>query len=221
MNRLDLTGQTFGRLKVVSEATFVDKPGRWWLCDCACGGSRTASTSQLRDKHRSNHSCGCAVKESIAAAAKAALAVTTKFRHPLKQKLKWMIGNMIKRCHRPGSNRYERYGGRGIKVCDQWRYNQTAFFEWAVANGFSEGMSIERIDVDGNYCPENCRFIPLERQQNNTSRSRILEFCGERLTVSDWARRLGVNPRVLQHRLDRGWSIDRLMTQGFRKRETA
>lgn len=213
----DLTGQRFGRLIVIGEKQSIPRVGRHWRCKCDCGNECVRSTSKLRDKAHINKSCGCARRDSIARASAAAWKVTTKFSHPLKHKLKWMISNMIRRCHVPGSRRYERYGARGISVCDEWRYNRTAFFEWAVANGVREDLSIERIDLDGNYCPENCRFATAIEQQNNTSRNRFLAWDGKIKTLAQWARELGVRPQAMQHRVARSWNIERIFTQPFRR----
>jgi hypothetical protein len=214
---MNLIGQKFGRLTVVGAAA-PKGPGRWWDCSCECGKHTVRSTGKLRENQNRNQSCGCANAESIRIASAAAWKVTTKFNHPLKQRLKWMIGNMVKRCHRPGSRRWERYGGRGIRVCDAWRFNRTAFFEWAIANGFKEGLSIERINHDGDYCPENCRFASPKEQANNTSRNRFLTWNGVTLTVAQWAERMGVHNQALQHRVDRGWDLERIFEQPFRRR---
>lgn len=155
--------------------------------------------------------------DSIRKAAEAAWLVTTKFRHPHKLKLKWLYRNMVNRCHKPGTRRYERYGGRGISVCQSWRLNPTAFFEWAASHGYSPGLQINRKDNDGDYTPENCEFCDRIKQQSNTSRSHFLERYGRRLTVSQWARELGVRQQALQHRVSRGWSIERIFSQPFRR----
>jgi hypothetical protein len=213
---MDLTGQRFGRLVV--ESLTDDKPGLHWLCQCDCGNKCIRRTGALRDKHNTNPSCGCARAESIAKAAVAAWAVTTKFTHPHKLKLKWVLSNMIRRCHKPGSRRYERYGGRGIAVCEEWRNNHTSFFEWAIASGYQPGLTIERNNVDGNYCPDNCRWATPTEQNNNTSRNRRLTWNGRTKTVSEWAREFGVEPKAFQHRVDRNWSTSRIFTQPFRSR---
>lgn len=208
--KTNLVGQKFSKL------TVVGKTGRDWICKCECGNTCVKPTGRLRDSNRPNKSCGCLRSESIARASKAAWLVTTKFSHPHKEKLKWMISNMVKRCHKPGSRRYERYGGRGIQVCKEWRENRTAFFEWAVANGFDAGLSIERINRDGDYEPSNCRFATMKEQANNTCRNRFLTWNGETLTVAQWAEKLRVSNRALQHRVERKWSIERIFTQSFR-----
>lgn len=155
--------------------------------------------------------------QSIKKAHAAAIAKTTKFRHPHKLKLKWVYRNMVNRCHKPGTRRYERYGGRGISVCSEWRSSPTAFFEWAAMSGYAPGLQINRKDNNGNYEPNNCEFVTPIVQQSNTSRSRHIEWNDRRMTVSEWARALGVRPRALQHRIDRKWPMERIFNQPFRK----
>lgn len=208
-------GTKVSRLTVVAPA-FCEKPGRWWLCHCDCGGVTVRSTSQLRDKSRKVKSCGCAVTESIRRASKAAWQVTTKWRGPHKQRLKWLFGNMKRRCYDPRNSHFSYYGGRGIKIHEVWLGNPSEFYDWAIANGYQPGLSIERIDNNGNYEPSNCRFILLAEQASNTSRSRFLCHDGKRMTVSNWARFMGVSQRALQHRVDRKWSDARIFNQPFR-----
>jgi len=212
---VDLTGKKFGRLTVIGRVEGIRPPH--WHCKCDCGGARNIKTGALQDKSRKNHSCGCAKIESIAKASVAAKERNTKFDHPHKNHLKWTFRNMVNRCHKPGTRRYERYGARGISVCDEWRFNPTAFYNWAVESGYEYGLWIERKDVNGNYCPENCTWKTPKEQANNTSRNRFIEWNGKRLTVSQWADVLGVNQKALQHRVDRNWPIERIFTQPFRR----
>ena len=193
-----LIGRKFGRLTVIGRNISPPfKPGCYWKCKCDCGKIAIRRTAALLDKYKHNQSCGCAQKDSIKKAHAAAIKKTTKFSGPYKQELKWKIGNMIKRCYRPSDKRYEQYGGRGIKICDKWLNDHTVFFNWAIANGYSHGLTIERIDNNGDYCPENCKFIPMSQQQNNTQKSRFLTWNGECKTVSDWARKLNVKPNII------------------------
>lgn len=159
--------------------------------------------------------------DSIKKASEAAWAVTTKFRHPHKQKLKWMYRNMVNRCHKPGTRRYERYGGRGIIVCPEWKTNPTAFYEWATTNGYDPALQINRKNNDGNYEPSNCEFVTCTVNQNNTSRSRFLTWDGKTMTVCDWARHLGISSAALQHRVDRDWPAERIFTQPYRHANAA
>ena len=98
---------------------------------------------------------------------------------------------MMQRCYRANSERYPRYGGRGIKVCDEWHDVKT-FIKWAEENGFSEELSIERIDLNGDYEPSNCKWIPLEEQRWNTSYNVWYEYKGLRLTTMQWTRKLNI-----------------------------
>lgn len=97
---------------------------------------------------------------------------------------------MKRRCDSPKAERYPRYGGRGIRYCEEWK-NFIPFMEWAFENGYVDGLSIERIDTDGNYCPENCKWIPLKQQANNTSQNRHVTMRGEKMTIAQFAEKLG------------------------------
>ncbi len=156
-------------------------------------------------------------QESVTKAAAAGWKKTTKFSHPLKSKIKNLYRNMVKRCHNPKDRRWEDYGGRGIKVCSLWMGNRYKFYEWCLENGISQGLQLDRKDNDGDYSPNNCKFSTAIEQANNTRKNRFIEFDTVRMTVSQWARHFGVNPRAIQHRVSRGWSDERILTQPFRK----
>ncbi len=214
---MGMIGKNVGRLTIKSHS-HTDKE-RYWCCECECGKQSVHSTRRLNEamKLGSNIGCECfrlaTLKKAIVAATKA------NTRHGLcHSKLHYMYDNMVKRCYTPSANRYDRYGGRGITVCDEWKNNRSSFYEWALSNKWREGLSLDRIDIDGHYCPDNCRFIPLAQQANNTSRNRFLEWQGKRQTVAEWARELNINAGALQHRVDRGWSLERIFTQPYRGR---
>jgi len=214
----NLVGKKISRLTVIAHIQKPKGQGNSWVCKCECGNECVKTTSQINDKASPNKSCGCLHVESISKASAAAWKATTKFNHPLKQKLKWMISNMVKRCHKPGTNRYERYGGRGIQVCNEWRTNRTSFFEWAIANGFDRGLSIERINRDGNYEPSNCRFATMTDQANNTCRNRFLTFNGKTQTIAQWGRETGISSRRIWSRLERDkWTVEKALSTPFRK----
>lgn len=124
---------------------------------------------------------------------------------------------MKQRCTNPNRPDYQRYGGRGISICFEWEDNYLEFREWALRTGYTDDLSIDRIDVDGNYCPENCRWVPMKIQANNTRRNRYLSFHGESKTISEWADTLGLTYSSMQHRIDRGWSMDRIVTVPMRE----
>jgi hypothetical protein len=104
------------------------------------------------------------------------------------------------------------YGGRGIAMCDEWRNNFTAFKEWAIASGYADDLTIDRIDSCGDYCPTNCRWATRKEQQNNTSYCRMLEYNGETHSIMEWSEILGITHTALYNRMRRGWSIERALT---------
>lgn len=165
-NRLiDMTGKTFGRLKVIKRAPKTKRKEASWVCRCECGNIAIVLGSNLRNGH--TRSCGCLMKE-------------TRVENGKKRATHGMFGTrlyevwhgMKARCYRPSHHHYKSYGGRGITVCDEWNKSFESFAEWANANGYDENAkhgecTIDRIDVDGNYEPSNCRFVDMKTQARN------------------------------------------------------
>lgn len=120
---------------------------------------------------------------------------------------------MRERCYDPKSKRFPDYGGRGISVCEEWRHDFASFRDWALANGFREGLSIDRIDVNGNYCPENCRWITMAEQQKNKRNVPKISWNGETHTLPEWADILGIKYGTLWKRLHDGMTIDEAFTK--------
>jgi hypothetical protein len=120
---------------------------------------------------------------------------------------------MLRRCENPSCKDYRAYGARGISVCTAWRDPQ-AFVIWCVSSGYEEGLTIERKDVNGNYEPDNCTWVPNPLQGTNTRRVRLYSFGGYTMCVSEWARHLGVHVQTLLGRLRRGWPHDEVFTRG-------
>lgn len=213
----DLTGLRFGRIYIVKYSHHY-KGSIYWLCKCDCGNESIAKGTSLN--YGSTKSCGCG-------SANQAVKNCEKYRNkirvpsPYSRKLKDLFRNMNDRCYNNKNKRWKNYGGRGIKVCDQWRNNRRGFYSWAIKNGYSPSLQIDRIDVDGNYEPANCRFVDAITQMNNTTYNRFVDWMGQRKTVSEWARQLDVTPSAIAHRLNRGWSLDRVMTQPFRRNNAA
>lgn len=116
--------------------------------------------------------------------------------------------NMIRRCENPETNRYERYGGRGIAVCEEW-HDYKKFKAWSIDNGYKEGLSIERVDYNGNYEPTNCKYVTYVEQANNRSNNRIETYQGVTDTVANLCRKFGKNHELVNGRLKKGWTIER------------
>lgn len=203
-------GLKVGALTVI-QFTGSKNNQRIWLCACKCGNQIQRSTRYINDGVRKsrNLGCGCTYSENARKAGR-----SRAYHSFNKTKLKSIRTSMIARCTRRSCKDYPRYGGRCIKVCDQWLKSPLKFYKWAMANGYKDGLSIERKNFNGNYEPSNCIFIPISRQAANTCRSRKLAFNGTTMNVADWARHLGISPQTLSGRLNaRGWSVERALSE--------
>ena len=128
--------------------------------------------------------------------------------------------NMIQRCTNPRHPSYRIYGGRGITVCKQW-FDCSKFATWAKKNGYASGLSIDRIDNDGGYSPENCRWVTKKEQQRNLSFNRMISFNGRTQCMAAWAEELGIGYKALEHRLDRWKDVQRAFTEPIHKKGVA
>lgn len=116
--------------------------------------------------------------------------------------------HMKARCLDPDSDVYSYYGGRGISICEDWKNSFSNFYQWAMSNGYSTELTIDRIDVNGNYEPSNCRWATRKEQNRNMRSTRMLTFRGETLCLEDMATKYGINKATLARRLQRGWSLE-------------
>lgn len=152
---IDLTGKKFGRLTVIGRAPTV-RNRTYWLCECDCGKRISVDGGNLRGGH--TESCGCLQKE------RASQANTT---HGMRGTRLYRIWNCMRnRCYRKSYHAYKHYGGRGIRVCPEWNSFEP-FRDWAMSYGYKDDLSIDRIDVNGNYSPENCRWVTMAYQNQN------------------------------------------------------
>ena len=197
---VDLTGQKFGILSVIKRAE-NHNGDTYWLCRCDCG-----KEIQVRADHlRSNkiRSCGCATGSLITKA---------KTKHGMRHTHLYGVWNtMIQRCENPQSEEAYLYYARGVSVCRDW-HDFTVFRDWALANGYEKGLTIDRIDNDGNYEPSNCRWATKIEQANNKRTNRRIEYNGEIKTLAQWAREYDIDYRKLWLRLERGWDFEKALT---------
>lgn len=202
---IDLRGKMFGRLQVVERCGSEPSGSALWLCRCDCGNECKVSSSNLRKKH--TQSCGCLQRERTSAA------LTKHGKRHTKLYAVW--NSMIGRCNRKNSTAFRDYGGRGISVCEEWMCFP-AFHEWAIKSGYREGLSLDRIDVNGNYEPGNCRWASRVVQANNTRKNVFLECFGQSHTASEWSRIYGIKYATLLKRVRKGWSVEDALTTPIR-----
>ena len=202
MKLIDLTGRRFGRLVVVEKHGHKGKAVTW-LCKCDCGSEVIVRGKDLCGGL--TRSCGCIHREQL---------IERNTTHGLcGQRLYNIWGCMVQRCSNINNPCYDLYGGRGITICDEWRRDFGAFYDWAMSHGYKDDLTIDRIDNDKGYSPDNCRWITAKEQGNNRSTNRYLEFNGEKHTISEWGELLGIDSETIASRLRRGWSIEKTLTE--------
>lgn len=196
---IDLTGKTFGRWTVSKLSHQVGKV-LYWSCVCECGTERAVFGADL--KRGGSKSCGCLMRELRSVrSTKHGMA-----HHPAYTS--WQGADQ--RCNNPKSDGYYLYGGRGIKLCDRWKSDFAAFWE-DMGPTWVKGASLDRIDPDGDYCPENCRWATPKGQANNRRDNRIIETLDGPMTVTQAAEMVGLNPKTVHSRIRYGWNDHELL----------
>lgn len=174
----DLTGEKFGRLTVIGLDESKNTRKTYWICQCECGGIKSARSDSLLCG--AIKSCGCMKKEQD----KVNLGRTTHGQEGTRLYLIWQ--KMKDRCSNTNNPHYHRYGGRGIKVCDEWYNSFVPFYEWAINNNYTEELTLDRIDNDGNYEPSNCRWVTMQEQCNNRSSNIKITIGNATKTLLQW-----------------------------------
>lgn len=199
----NLEGQQFGKLTVIKKAYEREYKGKkrdMWLCRCECGKECYMGEDGLLAGITT--SCGCEVKPKEKKVKK----VTGK------ERIKKIWNGMRDRCLNPRNNRAKRYIDRGIKLCEEWLTFEN-FLEWSLTHGYADDLTIDHIDNDGNYCPENCRWASNDIQQNNRCNNHLITYNGETKTMKDWARFYGINYKTLMKRINElHWDIEKALT---------
>lgn len=199
MNCIDLTGQRFGSLVVVGRGT--PRPyykGAVWVCQCDCGNTKEVLGASLRKGE--TKSCGCNKNKLVSEARSA-----RKYPYP---RLRTIWHNMIDRCENPRAISYPLYGAKGVSVCDEWK-SLESFVTWALSNGYTDELTIDRADGTKGYSPDNCRWVSKIEQQNNRRNNHLLTVNGKTDTIANWARYSGISHSTISARIRIGWSDER------------
>lgn len=182
---IDLTNKKIGRWTVIERVENHKSGKSQFLCKCDCGTIKIIRSDILRNE--TTHSCGCFRREKARCQeAKHGMTNTPLYR-------RWR--NMYGRCYNPNNRRYKNYGGRGIKICDEWLDKEKGFinfYNWAINNGYKQELTIDRIDVHGDYEPNNCRWVTNLEQQRNRTNNTFITYKGERHCISEWSELLNI-----------------------------
>lgn len=197
---IDLTGQRFGKWTVIGREQKEGVTRALWLCQCDCGKQGVVTGKDLRAGK--TKSCGC-----------------TKTKHGGEGTTLYRIWhNMKVRCLNPNSDAYPDYGGRGITICNEWKNDFGAFREWALSNGYKDGLSIDRKENDKGYSPDNCRWTTMKEQCNNRRSNLYIEYNGEVRTAAQWAEIKGIPSNILRRRIQvLGWKVEKALETPVKK----
>ena len=186
----NLAGLKFNYLTVIEPIGQDYRYKTIWKCRCDCGKTTTVISSDLRSGRKK--SCGCLKNKTSSG----------KYNYKNQKRQYTIYYGMKARCYKKSSRKYKDYGARGIIICDEWLNSFDAFCEWALSNGYSENLSIDRINNNGNYEPSNCRWATSIIQGKNTRSTRLLTFEGKTLPMSQWAKKLNMTPSSLKRKID-------------------
>lgn len=201
----NIVNQKFNRLLVVRKA---HENGALYECVCDCGKTVYAYANSIISGNIK--SCGCYRLEKIR---------NLQLKHDMAHTRLYNVWkDLKKRCYNPNCKSYKNYGAKGIKVCKEWKDNFTAFHDWAFDNGYDKNASygqctIDRIDTNGDYCPENCRWVSLKEQANNRNNNFLITYNGETDTMSNWATKVGISYNCIFKRINElHWSTEKAFT---------
>lgn len=208
---INLAGRRFGRLTAI-ERVASPKAQAQWRCVCDCGKETVVRSQDLRNGH--TKSCGCyGLEVSVSH-------TPSFFTHKESKSRLYRVWIGIKeRCNNCKNKDYSYYGGRGIKACPEWDKSYLAFRDWALASGYRDDLTIDRIDVNGSYCPENCRWVDMKTQMNNTRANRKITQNGETRTMAEWAERTGIAYETIRYRATSGKPADDVLRLPQKRRE--
>jgi hypothetical protein len=200
MQRLELVGKRFGRL-TVTEFKGIRNGHGYWQCRCDCGNSIISKGTLL--KKGAIKSCGCYRKD---------IGKEKNRTHGLSGTRPYYVWkDIIRRCYDETRPEYKNYGGRGIKMCDEWLKSVENFCKWAEESGYEKGLTIERRGNDGNYEPTNCEWVSMKAQLNNNRRNHLIEINGVLKTIAQWSDDTGIKYDTLWARVSKGYTGSSLL----------
>lgn len=216
--RKDLTGKKFGRLTLIERVDDVyrsnGKPRSRYLCECECGKRKIIFGENLTSGK--TKSCGCLQKEKTSERVKT---------HGETDSRLYNVWCAIKRrCYNPNCKEYKYYGGRNITMCEEWKNNYSVFRDWAIGLGYDPTAprgeyTIDRIDVNGNYEPSNCRLATVKTQMNNTRSNHILELNGVAHTISEWSEITNLSQSCISQRINIfGYDVETALTKPSKRK---
>lgn len=205
MSKTNLIGQKFGMLTVYEFAGKNKHNKFLWKCTCECGGETVVTTGNLNSGN--SKSCGCEKYKG------------NRRTHGMSDSRIYTIWSSMKgRCLNEKDAHYSDYGGRGITINEEWVNSFAKFYEWSVENGYTDDLTIDRINVNGNYEQSNCRWITIEEQQKNKRNNIHIDINGVEMIASEWARISNTNHQTIFSRIKKGWSGEDLIVEDARRR---
>lgn len=205
--REDLKGKKFNKLTVIDFAYNKNKR-TYWKCQCDCGNITIVEAYKLKIGH--TKACGCLGEYNR----------KYLYKHSIKHQMMntrlyriWQ--NMKRRCDTPSTDSYKNYGARGIKVCEEWLDKEKGFlnfYNWAISNGYKENLTIDRINVNGNYEPSNCRWVSNKEQANNKRNNHFIEYNGEKHTIAEWSRIFKIKRETIQYRVKHNYPLEKVFS---------
>ena len=201
MSKYNLVNQKFDKLLVIEKTDVRISKKVFWKCLCDCGNIKYVQTYHLTKGII--QSCGCS---------------STKYKQTEFTKPLYIIWQGMKnRCYNPKHENYVNYNGKGISICDEWKDDFELFYNWSISNGYKKGLSIDRINNNGNYEPSNCRWVTKREQMWNTSKNKIIEYKNETRCMAEWCDILNLNYETIQSRFHRGWNVEKTFETPIRK----
>lgn len=206
-NFQDLTGQKFGKLLVIKRAEdYISPSGNrtpCWLCVCDCGNQKIVASASLK---KGTQSCGCIQRER---------AKQTHTKHGKRETRLYRIWQgIVTRCTNSNHHTFKNYGGRGITVCDEWLKDFQVFYTWAMANGYTDELSIDRVDNDRGYYPDNCKWVGTVSQNNNKRSNHYISYNEKTLTLAQWSKVLDIPYSKLVNRINKlNWSPEKAFSK--------